>query len=90
MSVILWGPAWQERHAWQGVCMVGACMAVGAYVAGGREWKGCAWQGGMHGIGYMAGRVYVAGVCAWLGGCVTGETATAADITHPTGMHSHF
>ena len=47
---------------------------------------GCehAWQGGMHG-----------GECVWQGGgtcmagaCVAGETATAADGTHPTGMHS--
>ena len=37
----------------------------------------------------------VAGVCAYRWGvmpgrgmCVTGETATAADGTHPTGMHS--
>ena len=30
------------------------------------------------------------GVCVALGGgtCVTGETVTAADGTHPTGMHS--
>ena len=26
------------------------------------------------------------GVCAWRGG---GETATAADAAHPTGMHSY-
>ena len=49
----------------------------------------------------MAGEAYMAGVCgvghAWQGcvhgggggsACVTGETATAADGTHPTGMHS--
>ena len=24
----------------------------------------------------------------WRGACVAGETATAADGTHPTGMHS--
>ena len=41
------------------------------------------WQGTMHGGGY-----------AWQGGlhgrwsCMAGETANAADGTHPTGMHS--
>ena len=29
------------------------------------------------------------GVCV-VGACVAGETATAADGTHPTGMHSCF
>ena len=46
---------------------------------------GCTWQG-----------AYVAGGHAWQrsmhgggrGACVAGETATAADGTHPTGMHS--
>ena len=27
---------------------------------------------------------------AWQGVCVAGETTTAADGTHPTGMHSCF
>ena len=36
--------------------------------------RGCAWLGGMHGQG----------------ACVAGETATAADSTHPTGMHSCY
>ena len=27
---------------------------------------------------------------AWQGECVAGEMATAADGTHPTGMHSSF
>ena len=30
----------------------------------------------------------VRGVMTWQGACVAGETATAADGTHPTGMHS--
>ena len=30
----------------------------------------------------------MAGVCVVGGACMTGETATAADSTHPTGMHS--
>ena len=57
------------------------------------EGKGCAWQGGMHGMGgmhgngaCMAGGVHVRGH-AWQGVCLAGETATAADSTHPTGMH---
>ena len=38
-------------HAWQGVCMVGACMAEGTWVAegiGGRRhaWKGACMAGG--------------------------------------------
>ena len=43
------------------------------------------WQGGMCGRGVcMAG----GGMCGWEGACVAGETATAADGTHPTGMFS--
>ena len=34
-------------------------------------------------VGRMHGRV-----CAWQGACVAGEMATAADGTHPAGMHS--
>ena len=30
------------------------------------------------------------GGCAWQGACVAGVTATAADGTYPTGMHSCF
>ena len=41
--------------------------------AGGMCGMGHAWWGGGH---------------VWQGGCVTGETATAVDGTHPTGMHS--
>ena len=49
---------------------------------GGCVWQGACMAGGMHGGG-----------CAWLGACVAGacmagETATAADGMHPTGMHS--
>ena len=32
----------------------------------------------------------VAGGMAWQGACVAGEMATAADGTHPTGVHSCF
>ena len=42
--------------------------------------------GGMHGKGacVAGGRVW------WWGACVAGDTATAADGTHPTGMHSSY
>ena len=39
----------------------------------------------------MAGGCMVGGCgggCVWWGACVTGEMATAAGGTHPTGMHS--
>ena len=65
-------------HTWQrGVCVV----------------RGHVWWGGMHGIGVcMAGNMhgrgtYVVGVCGG-GASMAGETATAVDGTHPTGMHS--
>ena len=48
----------------------------------GRAWQGC-----------MVGGVCMAGGCAWPGGgraCVTGDTATAVDGMHPTGMHSCY
>ena len=64
-----------------------ACMVKGRW--------GHAWQGGMHGEGGGAWqRACVArGACVWggmhgRGVCVAGETATAADGMHPTGMHS--
>ena len=42
-------------------------------MVGGHTWQGrCAWQG----------------ACMVEGACVAGETANAADGTHPTGMHS--
>ena len=53
------------------------CGKRGVCVAG-----GCAWQAAC-----MSGAC-VAGGCAWQGACVARETATAADGTHPTGMHS--
>ena len=82
-------------HAWQGACVAGVCMTA-VCMAGGMHGRGrgmhgrgacvvewCTWQGacmagGMHGRGH-----------AWqLGECMAGETATAADVMHPTGMHS--
>ena len=55
---------------------------IGACVAGGHAWQGACMAGAMHGRGH-----------AWqegcvVGACMTGEMATAADGTHPTGMHS--
>ena len=61
----------------------------GAYVAGGHVWWGACVAGVMHGRGACVARG-----CAWQGGmcgrgaCMSGETATAADGMHPTGMHS--
>ena len=57
----------------------GTCEVKGACVVkGGHAWQSgaCVAKGGVHG-----GRG---------GGCVAGETATAADGRHPTGMHSCF
>ena len=52
--------------------------------------KGGVHGGGVHDSGVcMSGGVHVRG-CVWQGGCMAGETATAADGTHPTGMHSCF
>ena len=46
--------------------------------------KGCAWQEGLHDKGVCMVRTCMVRGCA----CVAGEMATAADGTHPTGMHS--
>ena len=65
----------------------------------GHAWQGCAWQGdlhgkeGMHGGGVcMAGSVWqgcmAVGMHGGGGAYVAGEIATAADGTHPSGMHS--
>ena len=53
--------------------------AGGACVPG-----GCAWQGGACMVKAEGG------VRGKGGGCVTGDTATAAGGTHPTGMHSCY
>ena len=47
-------------------------MHSGVCVAGGMHGRGSTWQGDMRGRG----------------ACMAGETATAADGMHPTGMHS--
>ena len=78
----VWQGGMHGGHAW-GACMVG----------------GHAWQGDMHGRGHawqgmcMTGGPAWQGVCIVGGTCMAGETATAADGTHPTGMYScllHF
>ena len=63
---------------WQGVCS-GGVHGRGEGVHGRGRWQGVHGRGeGMHGRGCMAGG------CA----CVAWETATAADDTRRTGMHS--
>ena len=73
--------------------MVGVCMTGGMHgrmdmhvmehvwqgpcMAGGCAWRGACMAGGLWQRGHM-----------WHGTCMTGEAATAADGTHPTGMHS--
>ena len=53
-------------------------------VTGGMHGRGHAWQWGVHGRGCVWQEVCVAGGCE----CIAGETANAADGTHPTGMDS--
>ena len=88
------------RRVWQGACMAGGmhgrdpCMVEGM-CGGGVHGRRCAWQegmciggvwrgGGVHGRRGMHGR---GRGHTWCGG-VAGETATAEDGTHPTGIHS--
>ena len=69
-------------------CLVEGMHGRGAYVVGGMHGRG---GGGMCGrVCVVKGGAYVAGRSAWWGDvtCVAGETVTAADGTHPTGMHS--
>ena len=74
----------------RGACMVGRCMAKGACVCGGgtHGQGGVHGQRGVHGWGACMAEACVAGGHAWLGACMAGQTATAAGVTHPTGMHS--
>ena len=72
----------EGAHAWQGgghVWQRGACMVKEGVIGKG------AWmvKGGMRGRGCMAVGAGVVG-----GGCMAGETATATNCMHPTGMHS--
>ena len=59
--------------AWWGACMVGGVHGGDACMVRGR----CVWWG-----------VCMVEMYAWQGACVVGETVTAADGTHPTGMLS--
>ena len=62
-----------------GACMPG-CVSGGLYMAG-------VHGGGMHGRGGHGKRCLCWGACMqW--GIHTGEAATEAGATHPTGMHS--
>ena len=79
---------------------VSVILSTGQVHMAGGVCMGGAWQGGMCGKGYVCGK----GACmaggmhggghAWWGACMAGgtcvavEMATAADGTHPTGMHS--
>ena len=62
------------------------CLSTGG---GGHAWRkgACVAKGGMHSKWGVCGKE---GVCMAVGACVAGETVTAADGTHPTGMHSCF
>ena len=70
-------------------------MAEGVCVVGGMHGTEACVEGGVHGRGGM----HIKGGCVWWGACVAGgvhgeeacvagETATAVEGTHPTGMHS--
>ena len=67
-------------HVWQGACVAGGVHGGRASMAGGCVWQRDVWWEGMHGRGCASGGH------AWQGEgpCVVGETATAADSTHPT------
>ena len=80
---------WQRcegGHVWQrGACSVkgamhdeGAYITKGACMAGGHVWWGIC----------LAGGTCVARKVCMVGACMAGEMATAADGTHPTGIHS--
>ena len=74
-------------EGWRGRCMAGGRAGVpeGGICAGGMHGGG-GW-GGMCGGGHA---LWGVGVCVAGEACMAGETATAADGTHPTGMHSCY
>ena len=88
------GDAWQGDmfgggHVRQGGCVAGGVCMAGGMHGSGHIWQGACMVGGVHGRGHtwwggMHGRGH-----AWQGACMAGETATAADGTHPTGMPSY-
>ena len=69
------------------LAMAGICSQVGYLVQGVPTPVGVCSQGG--GAWWGAGGAWSRGG-AWSGQTPPGETATAADGTHPTGMHSCF
>ena len=78
-------------HVWHGGCVVGDMRGGGMHgdgicLAGGHVWQGaCMVARAVHGTG---GHVWQqVSVCPQEGEGA-GETATTADGTHPTGMHS--
>ena len=79
------------EHVWRGACVVGCVHGRGACVArGARHGKGegtCMVRD-MHGVYVARGAMHGRGMHGWGGACVAGETATAVDGMHPTGMHS--
>ena len=97
-----WGGlcAWQAagKHVWQslGGCGRGARMGGGmcgrwqgvhGKGGGGHAWCGGSMCGG-GGYAWQGGSVCGREACMAGGACMARETATAADGTHPTGMHS--
>ena len=62
-----------------GACMAGAGMCGRGCLVEGVHGRGACMVGGVHGSGGMHGKGLV---------CMAGETATAVDGMHPTGMHS--
>ena len=76
---------WQAGVHGKGVCGQGGMCGGG--VQGGMCGRGHAWGHAWQGV--RGGGACVARRHAWQGeACVAGETATAVDGTHPTGMHS--
>ena len=59
-------------------------------MAGGVRGRGHAWWGVCLVRGHAQQGDVHGGGCAWQGACVAGEMATAAGVTHPTGMHPCF
>ena len=69
-----------DVHGKGGACVAkgGMCGKGGMHCERSMRGRGCAWQGGACVARGMCGR----------GACMAGEIVTAADGTHPTGMHS--
>ena len=75
------------------ILFTGGVCVVGGVHGGGHVWQGVCgagwhvWQG--EGACMAEGHAWQGGH-VWQGACMTGEMTTAADGTHPTGMHSCF